>query len=113
MAKPWYETDDWKQAMTHMEANRPKIDPSYALLQAKAEELKARFPGISFGYIGNVGVDRSGSYDDRSWYVFLPHPGRVGGYIDRVGGFATADLSKMLDGWHRIEAAVERGMVGR
>ena len=44
---------------------------------------------VSFGYIGNCGPN----YDDRSWYVFLPHPGRVGQPADRMGGFATGDAA--------------------
>jgi hypothetical protein len=43
--------------------------------------------GVTFGYIGNV--ERWG--DDRSWMVFLPHPGRVGTDGDHIGGFSTND----------------------
>lgn len=42
----------------------------------------------TFGYIG----DLTARYDDRSWYVFLPHPGRPGTSDDRIGGFATDDV---------------------
>jgi hypothetical protein len=41
----------------------------------------------SFGYIGNC--DFNGANDYRRWYVFLPHPGRVGEENDRLGGFST------------------------
>lgn len=83
-------------------------------LDAKITELKAEFPSLSFGYIGNVGVDRSGPFDDRSWYVFLPHPGRVGTPADCVGGYRTANLPVMLADWDsRVLPAVRRGMAGR
>lgn len=42
---------------------------------------------VTFGYIGNL--SRHG--DDRSWSVFLPHPGRVGTSADSIGGFRTGD----------------------
>jgi hypothetical protein len=82
-------------------------------LQVKVSQLKSEFPDVSFGYIGNCGVDRSGPFDDRSWYVFLPHPGRVGGITDRVGGFRTADLPKMLAEWPSIETNVRAAMKTR
>jgi len=83
-------------------------------LDARVDALKAEFPTVSFGYIGNCGVDRSGPFDDRSWYVFLPHPGRVGTPRDNVGGYRTANLRVMLADWDsRILPAVRRGMVGR
>lgn len=37
------------------------------------KKLEQELPGITFGYLGNTGVDRSGNFDDRTWYVFLPH----------------------------------------
>src|SRR5271154_386340 len=46
----------------------------------KVEELKAELPGVTYGYIGNF--ERWG--DDRSLYIFLPHPDRVGSYDDSV-----------------------------
>ena len=45
----------------------------------------------TFGYIGNVERRR----DDRAWYAFRPHPGRVGTAEDRIGGVATEDLSTL------------------
>jgi hypothetical protein len=51
----------------------------------------------TFGYIGNV----SGARDDRRWYAFAPHPGRVGTADDRIGGVPTeklGDLATMLAG---------------
>jgi len=50
----------------------------HEMLSAMVEALKSELPGISFGYIGNCGVNRYGQFDDRSWRIFLPHPGRVG-----------------------------------
>lgn len=47
----------------------------------------------TFGYIGNV--SRSG--DDRAWYAFRAHPGRVGTRDDRIGGQATGELEKLAD----------------
>ena len=78
-------------------------------LELLVDVLKAEFPGISFGYIGNV--DRWG--DDRSWYVFLPHPGRVGTMLDRVGGYSTDRLPDMLAGWDGIVAIVRKRMIAR
>jgi hypothetical protein len=40
------------------------------------------------GYIGNVG--RAG--DDRSWFLFAEHEGRVGTRDDSIGGVRTVDL---------------------
>jgi hypothetical protein len=72
------------------------------VLWEKANALKARFPGISFGYIGNLDI-RWG--DDRSWYIFLP-PSQRDGYIgiyDRVGGYRTEKLDAMLADWDVME----------
>ena len=69
------------------------------LVAKLAEEL----PGITFGYIGNVGVFRgSGPYDDRSWRIFLPSSGPLG-YGDMVVIGATADLEARLKDWPTIE----------
>jgi hypothetical protein len=68
----------------------------------------SRFPGLTFGYIGNCGVYRSGPYDDRSWRIFLPHPGRVGGWDDWVGSYETAQLPQMLADWDKLVARLER-----
>ena len=43
--------------------------------------------GFSVGYIGNVGR----GYDDRSWMVFAPHPGRVGTRDDTWGDFRSQE----------------------
>ena len=45
--------------------------------------------GATWGYLGNCGIHG----DDRSWYVFLPHPNRVGTADDRLGGFETGSVA--------------------
>lgn len=82
-------------------------------LQAKADALIAEIPGVTFGYLGNVGIGREGRYDDRSWYIFLPHPGRVGTYLDAVGGYSTGNLGLMLAAWDRLAAEARRRMEAR
>jgi hypothetical protein len=52
-------------------------------------DADARRTCVTFGYIGNVDVN--GANDNRSWSVFLPHPGRVGTDDDRIGSFRTDD----------------------
>lgn len=47
----------------------------------------------TFGYIGNC----DHQHDDRSWFLFRAHPGRVGTFEDRIGGVATQDLDKLAD----------------
>lgn len=49
---------------------------------------------ITFGYIGNC--DANGARDYREWFVFLPHPNRVGQSDDRLGGFPTGDLDGIV-----------------
>lgn len=58
----------------------------------EAREIVAELPGVSIGYIGNC--ERWG--DDRSWRVFLPHPGRVGTSADCLGSYPTAERGKLL-----------------
>ena len=77
------------------------------LLQAKVDALKAELPCISFGYLGNY--ERWG--DDTSWYIFLPHYGRIGKYSDMVGigaGRNPEIFNEALADWDRIEAHVRR-----
>ena len=45
----------------------------------------------TFGYLGNCGHN----YDDRSWYAFAVHPGRVGTHKDSIGGFPTDSLDTL------------------
>lgn len=79
------------------------------ILRAKVEELKSELPGISFGYVGNVGVDRSGPYDDRDWRVFLPvPPGGVRDFSTMVYLGSTESLPKHATDIHSFEARVRR-----
>ena len=62
---------------------------------------------VTFGYIGNL----EGRKDYRCWYVFLPHPGRVGTSADSIGGIATDDtdgflalVERVATGWDALEA---------
>ena len=47
----------------------------------------------TFGYLGNLTARR----DDRWWYAFRPHPGRVGRAHDNIGGVATSDLGRLAE----------------
>lgn len=85
----------------------------HTTIQGKFAELKAEFPAITFGYIGNCGVARWGKFDDRRWYIFLPTNGRVGSPSDRVGGYSTESLGNMLANWDRLVVEVRTKMVGR
>lgn len=65
---------------------------------ARAEAIVKDLPGVTIGYIGNCSVAsdvRVSAHDDRSWYIFLPHPGRVGTREDSLGGFPTEDRGKL------------------
>lgn len=77
---------------------------SHDILSAKVDALKADLPRISFGYIGNCGVDRRGMFDERTWYVFLPHYGRCGTYNDSVHIGSADDLDGAVARWPQIEA---------
>jgi len=77
------------------------------LLQAKVDALKAELPCISFGYLGNY--ERWG--DDTSWYIFLPHYGRVGQYSDSVSigsGTDKEKFTKALANWDKLETGCRR-----
>jgi hypothetical protein len=55
----------------------------------------------SFGYLGNTyGIPDTPAYrDDRFWYAFAAHPGRVGTKHDSIGGYRDpADLVPLLMG---------------
>ena len=59
--------------------------------------LLTKHTGIAwtFGYLGNVYAD----HDDRHWYAFAAHPGRVGTNKDSIGGYRNpADLVPLLMG---------------
>jgi hypothetical protein len=70
------------------------ITPLVEQLRAFVKDL-AEVSGIdyTFGYIGNLDA-RFG--DDRIWYVFAPHPGRVGTDKDRFGGVRTEQLAELI-----------------
>ena len=61
-------------------------------LYERAQDIVATIPGVTIGYIGNLEVGR----DDREWYIFLPHPGRIGKAEDRLGGYSTEDRWKLV-----------------
>lgn len=70
-------------AMTDSERCRRLVE---LIAEATGEEW-------TFGYIGNV----DGAHDDRSWFAFRPHPGRVGTSDDRIGGHSTEDLDGLVE----------------
>jgi len=82
-----------------------QIEARTARLFAAAQDSIKAIPGVSIGYIGNC----SASYDDRSWMIFLPHPGRVGTSGDSLGGFATADRGKLARLAHTLKVGYELG----
>ena len=61
-------------------------------LYERAQEIVVTIPGVTIGYIGNLEFGR----DDRAWYIFLPHPGRIGKAEDRLGGYSTEDRWKLV-----------------
>jgi hypothetical protein len=52
----------------------------------------------TFGYIGNCsGIPGTPRFqDDRRWYGFAAHPGRVGTSQDSIGGVRTEDLDTLV-----------------
>lgn len=75
------------------------------ILQSRVDALAKELPGVTFGYIGNV--ERWG--DDRTWFVFLPHPGRVGRYNDSVRVGTTLELAACAErSWPVVEARVRK-----
>jgi hypothetical protein len=84
-----------------------RTDSAHDQLAAKIDELKKDLPRISFGYIGNYEFNQ----DYTTWYIFLPHSGRVGKYSDSVyiGEGRDADkFTKALANWDKLEAACRR-----
>lgn len=75
----------------------------------RGEELKAAFPGVTFGYIGNLETQ----WDDRGYSIYLPHPGRIGTYQDRIGLWRRWELDEALSEWDQIVESVRKGMEGR
>lgn len=101
--------------MTNLETDLAKIHAAptetpeqirdRAIEERFQRQMKACLPeGWSFGYIGNVYFGPM--KDDRCWYIFVPHPGRVGTSEDRIGGFATADRFKLA----QIAAGIAFGL---
>jgi hypothetical protein len=87
--------------------NRARYERIVGHIQKIVSELNAELglpanpmdgANVTFGYIGNLEYGR----DDRLWFVFLPHAGRVGLETDRIGGFATGDA----DGAQRCQVAL-------
>jgi len=86
----------------------------------RAEAIVKDLPGVTIGYIGNCSLNvasgHPSAYDDRSWYIFLPHPGRVGTRDDSLGGFDTADRGKLARIAHILAIGVElerKATIGR
>lgn len=52
----------------------------------------------TFGYLGNTyGLEGTPAFqDDRSWFAFAAHPGRVGTALDCIGGFSTDRLGGLV-----------------
>lgn len=63
-----------------------------ARFDAYVEENDLPF-GLTVGYIGSTWSDGS---DDRRWFIFRPHPGRVGTSDDSIGGYPTAERGKLI-----------------
>lgn len=75
----------------------------------QAEALIKDIPGVSIGYIGNVYSD---GRDDRSWYIFLAHPGRVGGWNDRIGGYPTEERFRLIGAATTLRAGYDLAVLG-
>ena len=86
-------------AATYEEVPRTDTEKLMERLNRMVKLLSDR-TGIEFtlGYIGNCsGFPDSPMYqDDRYWYVFAPHPGRVGKHHDSIGGVRTEQLQDLL-----------------
>ncbi len=79
--------------MSTLTVARPRTD--YDRCTTLVERLaEATGEAWTFGYIGNCGTGPY-SFDDRSWFAFRPHPGRVGTHKDCIGGVPTAELDRL------------------
>ena len=85
-------------------ANEAEIRAAHTELYAKVKELAKELPGITLGYLGNI----ESWGDDREWHIFLPHPGRVGSYKDRVVIAETASLPNAVRDWDQVAGTVRR-----
>lgn len=72
-----------KSSFTRRAAQRDRIREH--VFAEREAALRAALPGVTVGYIGNL----KGDLDDRSWSIFLPHPGRAGTPEDRIGALPT------------------------
>ena len=78
------------------------MNGNFGKLEHAVNSSKPAFPGITFGYLGNV--ERWG--DDRTWFIFLPCPGRIGSYNDQVRLGSTKDIAEHAD----IDAVISSSM---
>jgi hypothetical protein len=84
------------------------------ILREEIDAINARFDlpdrGLTFGYIGNAKLGPKGwDTTDCLWFVFLPHPGRVGKADDRLGGFTEGDTRGIVE-CRKALKALARGM---
>jgi hypothetical protein len=93
------EIDPRRIPLSSSPAPRPAAPTTQERCQKQVARL-AELTGIAFtfGYIGNCsGIPGTPAWrDDRSWFVFAPHPGRVGTHEDSFGGVRTEDLAELL-----------------
>ena len=82
----------------------PALAEADDILAGKVKELAAELPGVTFGYLGNFEIWG----DDRAFYVFLPHPDRVGQHSDHVGLGQYYQLPAAVAQWDHIAATARR-----
>jgi hypothetical protein len=82
----------------------PALPEAWRVLYSKVTELANELPGITIGYLGNIELWG----DDRAFYVFLPHPGRVGTYSDMVSLGQYYQLPAAVPQWEQIAATARR-----
>jgi hypothetical protein len=84
---------------TEAPAAPSSFDRAHATLARLVKALgEATGIPFSFGYIGNCeGTPGTPAFrDDRSWFAFAAHPGRVGTHSDSIGGYATDSLDQLV-----------------
>lgn len=87
------DTTKWDRARTVVERQVELANEALGLADADHSHK------ITFGYIGNGRFTSNGwNLDDTLWSVYLPHPGRVGTYQDRIGDVSYGDA----DGLARV-----------
>jgi hypothetical protein len=82
----------------------PALPEAWRVLHLKVTELAQELPGISIGYLGNIELWG----DDRAFYVFLPHPDRVGTYGDMVSLGEYYQLPAAVPQWEHIANTARR-----